>query len=666
MSQPRYLTKSRFKIAMQCPTKLFYTNKAEYANSKLDDPFLAALADGGFQVGELAKCYFPGGVEVSTLDYDESVRQTEELLKRESVTIFEGAFRYENFFIRADVVVKNGNAIELIEVKAKSCDFDDETGCHNKNGSISSNWKPYIEDVAFQKYVVRNAHPEFKVTAHLMLSDKTSLCGTDGLNQKFRLVTGENNRKRVEVSNELTDADLETKILRQICVDASCEKIYAEVEETRPVGRVQGYADMLNTLSQHYAADTKIPPVPGTICSNCEFQDDSGEAKSGFRECWTEIYKWSDKDFDDASILDLWNFSRKDELMAAGKLKLSQLLPDDIAPKTKPKGEPKAGLSTTDRQWEQIQKATNRDETPYVDLENLKQEFGSWAYPLHFIDFETAAPVIPFQRGRRPYEGVAFQFSHHTVDEQGRIEHCGEFLHTTRGTFPNYDFIRELKRQLECDRGTVFRYHSHENSYLCAIRQQLLNDASDIADRDELVAFIETISKPRDKNPIDTWQAGPRNMVDLFELVKRYYYHPATRGSISLKYVLPAVLGTSKFLQEKYSQPIYGADGGIKSLNFKDWSWVVRDETASVGDPYRLLEPLFTDESEHDIAIIHSAWYDEVIRDGGAAMTAYAKLQFQEMPPEIRTAMNRALKRYCELDTLAMVMIYEAWRAELR
>ena len=57
----RYLTKSRFKLAMEYPTKLYYTGKGEYINQDLDDPFLLALAEGGFQVGELAKHYFPGG-----------------------------------------------------------------------------------------------------------------------------------------------------------------------------------------------------------------------------------------------------------------------------------------------------------------------------------------------------------------------------------------------------------------------------------------------------------------------------------------------------------------------------------------------------------------------------------------------------------------------------
>jgi hypothetical protein len=48
---PRYLTKSRFKLALECPTKLFYTGKTDlYPYAKQEDEFLQALADGGFQV----------------------------------------------------------------------------------------------------------------------------------------------------------------------------------------------------------------------------------------------------------------------------------------------------------------------------------------------------------------------------------------------------------------------------------------------------------------------------------------------------------------------------------------------------------------------------------------------------------------------------------------
>ena len=49
MTSIRYLTKSRFKLAMECPAKLFYTGKDnEYKNTKGDDEFLESLAEGGY------------------------------------------------------------------------------------------------------------------------------------------------------------------------------------------------------------------------------------------------------------------------------------------------------------------------------------------------------------------------------------------------------------------------------------------------------------------------------------------------------------------------------------------------------------------------------------------------------------------------------------------
>jgi hypothetical protein len=58
MSSVRYLTKSRIKLAPECPTKLFYSGKPHlYQNLKKEDSLLALLAEGGHQVGELAKCF---------------------------------------------------------------------------------------------------------------------------------------------------------------------------------------------------------------------------------------------------------------------------------------------------------------------------------------------------------------------------------------------------------------------------------------------------------------------------------------------------------------------------------------------------------------------------------------------------------------------------------
>ena len=90
----RYLTKSRFKLGLDCPAKLFYTGKSQYPDTSEEDAFLKALAEGGYQVGVLAKCYYPDGIEIKERGYDIPLQKTMELLDRENVVIFEGALQF--------------------------------------------------------------------------------------------------------------------------------------------------------------------------------------------------------------------------------------------------------------------------------------------------------------------------------------------------------------------------------------------------------------------------------------------------------------------------------------------------------------------------------------------------------------------------------------------
>jgi len=50
------------------------------------------------------------------------------------------------------------------------------------------------------------------------------------------------------------------------------------------------------------------------------------------------------------------------------------------------------------------------------------------------------------------------------------------------------------------------------------------------------------------------------------------------------------------------------------------------------------------------------------IAEGGAAAMAFARLQFEDLTDLDRERIKNALLIYCELDTLAMVMIVEAWK----
>ena len=49
MTNPRYSIKPRFKMVIQCPTKILYMGKKQYPNTMLYDSFLEDLADGDDQ-----------------------------------------------------------------------------------------------------------------------------------------------------------------------------------------------------------------------------------------------------------------------------------------------------------------------------------------------------------------------------------------------------------------------------------------------------------------------------------------------------------------------------------------------------------------------------------------------------------------------------------------
>jgi hypothetical protein len=648
----RKLTKSKFQLAMECPTKLYYCDNPEYSNLKPDDAFLQALAESGFQVAELAKAYYPEGIDLGSLSNEQAITETNKLLKQEKVIIFEAAVLYENLFVRADILTKEHDHLSLIEVKSKSISREDNLPLFTSRKPIviRSNWKRYVFDVAFQKYVLSKAFPTYRISSYLMLVDKDSVSPSDGLNQKFCITKDDNGGVKIITSVNLTHQDLSQQILKKISVADEVSYIFSEMKFRDSMS----FSEYVNFLNEHYIESIKIPPILGTICKKCEFRYDpkkiDSHLKSGFNECWSEICSLKENE---ATILDVWDFRKADTLIQQGVYKIKQLTQEDIDPK--PDGKP--GMSPSQRKWEQVQKIINNDDTEKLEINDLRSEINSWTYPLHFIDFETAMPAIPFNKGERPFLGLAFQFSHHILHEGGLVEHSSQYFNDKVGINPNLDFIRALKSSLENSTGTIFRYAPHENTYLNMIHTQLQKQDS-ISDKDELISFIESISQPTEANQ-GKWEVGPRNMIDLWELVKRYYYDPQMKGSNSIKKVFPAILNRSEFLKNKYGKPIYGADAGIKSLNFKDWQWI-KEEGGRFVDPYELLPPLFegVDLSEEKIDLL---FHDDKLKEGGSASIAYARMQFSEMSEQERSELKRALLQYCELDTLAMVMIVEAW-----
>lgn len=692
IDQPEKLfTKSAFKIALECPRKLYYYRNPDiYANADAGDEFLQALAEGGFQVGELAKiyCEVPLENDVKEKDYAGSLARTQELMQQRHVNIAEAAFRFGNLFVRVDILRRDGHVIDLIEVKAKSWNPDvDKFEGTRPAGCVQSDIRPYVYDVAFQKYVVTQALRElypgerFTVRARLMMADKSKTTDINGLNQLFK-IRKVGNRSEVVRANNIDQvlSKSHVQVLTAFDVDGLCDRVIAgTTTEQGKDGFMLNmkFLDYVDAMSQKYCDNEPCTISLGSKCFKCQFQSNGSDGKKdGYKECWGKVAKFTDKDFNEPLVKDLWAGylgTKRDVWTKAGVYKLSditeKMLDRHNAKDTKP------GLDHCERKWLQIAMATDNKDLladyasdildcgAYLDVDGLRQEMSKWQFPLHMIDFETTAVALPYYEGMRPYEQVAFQFSHHIIERTNdggyTIRHAWQYLNNDVTKFPNFDFVRALREQLGHDEGSIFRYAPHENSILRAIYKQL--EESTEPDKQELMDFIDEITHVKDKKTHKMLHQGKRDMVDLWEVVKRYFYEPREMGgSNSIKEVLPAVLNISQFLKDKYSKPIYGKE--IPSLNIssaKPIAWITFDPTGHVENPYHLLPPV---SSLLGIPIIDNDMLenmgnDMTIANGGAALTAYSKLMFCD--GNMTDALREALLRYCELDTMAMVFIWE-------
>jgi len=462
----------------------------------------------------------------------------------------------------------------------------------------------------------------------LMLADKSKKASVDGLNQLFQM-TSKNTRTGIDVKvnsiAEIGDPIMEEVNLTQLINDIILKDFH----------KIHGlpFNQVVKNFTELYVNENEI---------NWEHYNDHV-----CRDCWMQQFNISD--YLRPNIYELWNFKKQKKLFKSNIFFLDQLHHQDFQDTCD------THLTVQNRQWLQIKKrvqqSLNEKVDFYLDVENLKENMLQWKFPLHFIDFETCTSALPFTKGRHPYEQIAFQYSHHIIFSDGTIEHKSEYINAEPGKFPNYDFVRKLKQDLDSDRGSIFKYATHENSILNAIYDQLID--SDEVDKTELIDFIISITNKKENNKLV--RKGDRDMIDMWDLVKKYFYHPYMKGSNSIKVVLPTIIKICEYVKKKYSKPI--GQINLTSLNFSnEHRWIKEGYI----DPYDSLPNPDYSEVNNPIGMINK------LNNGGDALIAYAKIQYVEMSSAEREIIKQSLLKYCELDTLAMVMIYEFFASQLQ
>ncbi len=199
-------------------------------------------------------------------------------------------------------------------------------------------------------------------------------------------------------------------------------------------------------------------------------------------------------------------------------------------------------------------------------------------YPRSFLDFETIQPAIPLWAGTRPYQRIPVQWSCHVQAEPGRLVALGALV--ASGEDPRRAFAASLLRAMPPD-GPVFAYNAgFERGVLVELAQAI----------PDLAAPLQRIAD---------------RLVDLLPITRNHYYHPAMRGSWSLKAVLPTIAPDLDYAN---------LDGGVQS--------------------------------------------------GGDVESAYAAILDPATDAGRRADLEAALVTYCERDTLALVRLVEFFEGQ--
>jgi len=183
-----------------------------------------------------------------------------------------------------------------------------------------------------------------------------------------------------------------------------------------------------------------------------------------------------------------------------------------------------------------IQQAAVVSGEPHVDKEAIRGFLSSLEYPLYYLDFETIGPAIPLFDGVRPYQDVPFQFSLHVVQKEDSEPVHYSYLTRSTGD-PRPALLVELRKVLG-ESGSIIAYNKRfEEGCL----------------RDMAAAFPEYS---------DWIEQVCGRLVDLLSPFSNFhYYHPAQKGSASLKRVLPAITGIGY-------EDLDISDGQVASFSF--------------------------------------------------------------------------------------------------
>lgn len=435
-----------------------------------------------------------------------NIEQTLEAIRRKEPLIYQGAFEYDNLYVRVDYLKLNSSwNYDIIEVKAKNSVRKDKIfeGCKNKNA-----WElqpEFLADISFQKYVVSK-----------VLTKENLWIVWDVffayLNYKYQLWETLN-------IGELIFLDK---------IENWTKNITLESEENSKIVTID------DTLFSDAIIEGKIQEIQeNLILSKKDFNQKFPFSGSKYME-----YFWEERPFWTIYWRGITKPDSVKRFHSEWKINIEDLTTEEIS------SFESASWWGSAYTFIQNYLRYKKENKPLIDIEAIKTIFTSHTFPICFYDYETVSIPVPYILGTSPFQQVVVQYSLHKVYQDWKIEHFSWiYIGWWENKVEKVSIPKNpLKSELENEKIIQWSHSFFLETFLEDIGVDL--------DSSTFIVWYKPFESSRNK---ESWEMYPElarkfeiinnNTFDLMEIFKKgYYFDISFKWSNSIKYILPALI----------------------------------------------------------------------------------------------------------------------------
>lgn len=536
--------------------------------------------------------------------------ETDLWLKDENVTICGAVIRVDNFLTRIPILEKKKDKFTVVQIHGKLRKRTQLNSIHQSG--VNRTTDRYLLKAAYRTEILQQKFPESDIQSRFFFPVKNFRSQSANLFASVSFVTRVDGKIRDELSQLFAEVDA-TDGVKQVLKSipkAISHPVFAgkSVSET---------ILMLNTYPNDTANPFDVRIHSG--CGNCDFRKTSVNQESG---CWERFFGDDVISESAPHIFELIGHGNHEEA-EKGHFYQQQVSIDDYYQSFE--SIQQAGGSTINIQQRRLMQLLKLKEenTPQIWIKPGLTALGNLEFPLHFIDFEASTYAIPMKRGDGPYDPVYFQFSCHTLKRDGSVNHTEWLDDTDSQEHPHSDFVQNLAKIADFGKGTFIQYSPFESQALHTILRDF--------DRNSMLweQEIEIIKKLL----YSSVHTGNHRFFDLSKLIRDTYYNCYFEDGLSLKQVLSAILKLHQLPEKSLLVD------RVQKENDDELFDIFKENKGS--NPYKEIQlPGYN------------------IENGSDAMNAYISMKSQRVSKEEKQNIDVIMRKYCALDSYALVIIY--------